>query len=373
MLKTNKNSYLSTMLSDKEKNRYNRHIKLDNVGLSGQEKLKKAKVLIIGAGGLGCPILQYLAAAGIGKISVIDDDTIEESNLHRQILFNLEDVGKQKAIVAVEKLTKQNPYIQLKYYNQRLTTENALALFLDYDIIVDGTDNFSTRYLINDACILTNKPLVYGAIHKFEGQVCVFNYNNGPSYRCLFPEPPKENQMPNCSEVGVLGVLPGVIGTMQANEVLKIILGIGTVLSGQLQILNLLNNSNYTLNVSKNKSQIEKVKSNGLEKNYDLFCGINSTETIKQLSISDAKSFISNKDYIFLDVRDEWEQPQIESLNSIQIPIDELDEMIDEIPKDKKVIVYCQTGGRSKQAILFLEKEFGLTNLYNLKEGVISW
>ena len=365
--------YLSQMLSDKEKNRYNRHLKLNNVGLLGQNKLKKASVLVVGAGGLGCPILQYLTAAGVGKIGVVDDDKIEESNLQRQILFNSEDVGKQKAIVAVEKLSKQNPFVQLKYYNERLTTKNALALFSKYDIIVDGTDNFSTRYLINDACILANKPLVFGAIYQFEGQLSVFNYKGGPSYRCLFPEPPKENQTPNCSEVGVLGVLPGVMGTMQANEVLKIILEIGEVLSGKLKVLNLLDNTSYTLQIAKNSEQLERVKSRGLEDNYDLFCGINESKAFKRVTLLEAKTLVGDNDYLFLDVREEWEQPQIKELNALQIPLDEIDELVAEIPKDKKLIVFCQTGGRSKQAILFLEKEFGFNNLYNLEDGVLGW
>ncbi len=361
------------MLSSQEKNRYNRHLKLNEVGLTGQVKLKKAKVLVIGAGGLGCPILQYLTAAGVGFLSVIDDDIIEESNLQRQILFNSEDIGKQKSIVAVEKLAVQNPFITLKYYNERLTTKNALALFENYDIIVDGSDNFSTRYLINDACILANKPLVYGAIHKFEGQISVFNYKNGASYRCLFPSPPKENEVPNCSEIGVLGVLPGAIGVLQANEVLKIILGIGTVLSDELKILNLLENTSTTLKITKNKEQIERIKLKGLEKDYNLFCGITKNKNLKSITILDAKKKLSQSEYIFLDVREEWEQPQIKELNALQIPLEQLDEMFEEIPKDKKVIVFCQTGGRSKQAILFLEQEYNFKNLHNLEDGILAW
>jgi len=361
------------MLSNQEKNRYNRHLKLDNVGISGQKKLKKAKVLVIGAGGLGCPILQYLTAAGVGTLSVIDNDIIEESNLQRQILFNSEDIGKQKSTVAIERLSKQNPFVQLKYYNQRLTKENALTLFNKYDIVVDGTDNFSTRYLINDACILTNTPMVFGAIHKFEGQISVFNYKGGASYRCLFPVPPKENQMPNCSEVGVLGVLPGIIGAMQANEVLKIILEIGDILSGRLNVLNLLDNTNYSLKITKHQEEIDRIKTNGLEKDYDLFCGIRKSTTLKTITITDAKKLVKQDDFIFIDVREEWEQPRIKELDAIQIPLDELDEITYQIPKDKKIIVFCQTGGRSKEAILFLEKEFGFNNLYNLEGGVLAW
>lgn len=205
--------------------RYNRHIILSDVGQIGQDKLSKAKVLVVGAGGLGCPVLQYLTAAGIGELGIIDFDVVEESNLQRQILFGTSSLGTNKALAAKNRLEDLNPTIQINAYTEKLTSKNALELFKEYDIIVDGTDNFATRYLVNDAAILTNKPIVYGAIYKFEGQVSVFNYQNGPSYRCLFPNAPKEGSVANCSEVGVLGVLPGIIGTMMANEVLKISFG----------------------------------------------------------------------------------------------------------------------------------------------------
>src|SRR5690606_19253182 len=215
-------------------NRYSRHIILSEIGQAGQDKLLSAKVLVIGAGGLGCPVLQYLAAAGIGTLGIIDFDVVEISNLQRQVLFGTSSLGKNKAEAAKKHLEDLNPEISIMAYAEKLTYQNALELFKNYDIIVDGSDNFETRYLVNDACIITNKPLVFGAIYKFEGQVSVFNYQNGPSYRCLFPNPPQKDTVPNCSEIGVLGVLPGIIGSMQANEVLKIILGIGSTLSGKL-------------------------------------------------------------------------------------------------------------------------------------------
>ena len=204
--------------------RYNRHIILSEIGQAGQDKLSNAKVLVIGAGGLGCPVLQYLAAAGIGTIGIVDFDIVDISNLQRQVLFGTSSLGKNKAEAAKQRLEDLNNEISIIAYPEKLTHKNAIDLFNQYDIIVDGTDNFETRYLVNDACIITNKPLVFGAIYKFEGQVSVFNYQNGPSYRCLFPSPPKEGTVPNCSEIGVLGVLPGIIGSMQANEVLKIII-----------------------------------------------------------------------------------------------------------------------------------------------------
>ena len=243
-------------LTDIEKNRYSRHILLDKIGLEGQEKLKGAKVLVIGAGGLGCPVLQYLTAAGVGTIGIIDFDIVDETNLQRQILFTVNDVGVNKAEAAENRLRQLNPYVRFNIYPERLTTKNALNLFSEYDIIVDGTDNFSTRYLVNDACVITGKPLVYGAIYKFEGQVAVFNFNGGPSYRCLFPEPPKSGSVPNCSEVGVIGVLPGLIGTQQANEVIKLILEIGEPLSGKLLTYNSLDNSFFTLKVNRSEEQI---------------------------------------------------------------------------------------------------------------------
>ena len=238
-------------LTAEEKYRYSRHLLLEEVGLQGQEKLKKAKVLVVGAGGLGCPILLYLAAVGVGTIGVIDFDTIDASNLQRQTLFSTNDLGRSKAKVAKEKLNSNNPFIEVISYNEQLTNENALDLFSKFDIIVDGTDNFYTRYLVNDACLIANKPLVYGAIHKFEGHVSVFNYQEGPTYRCLFPNPPKAGSIPSCSEVGVIGVLPGIIGTQQANEVIKIILGTGKVLSGRLLIYNALQSSFMEIKINK--------------------------------------------------------------------------------------------------------------------------
>jgi adenylyltransferase/sulfurtransferase len=365
------------MLTDKEKNRYARHISLDKVGLEGQEKLKAAKVLVIGAGGLGCPVLQYLSAAGVGTIGIIDFDNVDETNLQRQILFTTADIGMNKARVAGKRLESLNPYVAYHIYPEKLTTKNALSLFADYDIIVDGTDNFSTRYMVNDACVITSKPLVYGAIYKFEGQVAVFNYNNGPSYRCLFPEPPKSGSVPNCSDIGVIGVLPGIIGTQQANETIKLILGIGELLSGKILTYNALNNSFLQLNINRSEEEIQKVlndKNNFESIDYDFLCNSNQNNEIKQVTIDELKLWFNNGDvFHILDVREEWEQPRVEKDNVLIAPLDELDEFVNEISKDKKVVVICQHGIRSIAAIERLENDYNFKNLINLQGGILNW
>ncbi len=356
------------MLTNQEKNRYDRHLKLSEVGTDGQERLKSAKVLVVGAGGLGCPVLQYLTAAGVGTIGIIDDDIVSESNLQRQILFSTDDIGKPKVEVAVQKLKAQNPFVIFHKYQERLTNKNVLALFKEFDIIVDGTDNFSTRYLINDACVITNKPLVYGSIYKFEGQISVFNYRNGPTYRCLFPNPPKENQLPNCSDIGVLGVLPGVVGTMQATEVLKIILEKGNVLSGQLRIMNLLDNSSLTLAIKKSQSEIDSVLEKGLLDNYELFCGVDDNKS--GYTLEDFSKLMNNLEFVLIDVREEWEEPQIKASNLINLSLTDLKKGKDFITKDRKVVVFCQTGNRSQQVVNYLQDNFGYKNLFNLEGGV---
>lgn len=365
------------MLTDKEKNRYSRHISLDKVGLEGQEKLKATKVLVIGAGGLGCPILQYLSAAGIGSIGIIDFDNLDETNLQRQILFNSNDIGTNKAVAAKSHLEQLNPYVDFKIYPEKLTTHNALQLFAKYDIIVDGTDNFSTRYLVNDASIITGKPLVYGAIYKFEGQVTVFNYKNGPSYRCLFPEPPKAGSVPNCSDVGVIGVLPGIIGTQQANEVIKIILEIGEPLSGKLLTYNSLDNSFLKIKINRSETQIQKVLDDAVDFeqiDYDFICGVKKEKNMQEIDIDKLKKWYKDsEDFQVIDVREEWEQPRLEKDNVIIAPLDELDEFIKEIPTDKKVVIICQHGIRSVAALEQLEREYYFKNLINLQGGIVNW
>jgi len=354
-------------LTTQDIKRYSRHLLLDKVGEKGQLKLKQAKVLVIGAGGLGCPVLQYLGAAGVGEIGIVDFDVIDESNLQRQILFGVDDIGKSKSETAKLKLEAQNPLIKITAYNFELTNKNAIELFEKYDIIVDGTDNFSTRYMVNDGCVLANRPLVYGAIHKFEGQVSVFNYEKGPTYRCLFPNPPELGVMPSCSEVGVIGVLPGVIGTQQANEVLKMILNVGKVMSGELLIYNSLDLSFLQLEIKKSVN-LSDVGINSIQDfedfDYSLTCVVNEIAFSKE----DLDKLPDTT--IVLDVREEWETPIVENKSVINIPLDELGDRIDEIISDKTIYVVCQKGGRSQVAIDFLRSEYNYTNLINIDGGI---
>jgi adenylyltransferase/sulfurtransferase len=348
-------------------NRYNRHIILSEVGPEGQDKLARAKVLVVGAGGLGCPILQYLAAAGIGTLGIIDYDVIEESNLQRQILFGTSSMGMNKALAAKERLEDLNPTIHIEAFPDKLTPKNALALFKNYDLVVDGTDNFATRYLINDAAILTNKPIVYGAIYKFEGQVSVFNYQNGPSYRCLFPIPPKEGSVANCSEVGVLGVLPGIIGAMQANEVLKMILGFENVLSGKLLCYNSKTTETITLKISRNESEFRKVLANkdNFQDNYKDF---NCETIVQEMSI---EAILQRDNIQFIDVREAHEQPKVDLPNCIQIPLSQLEHRFEQIDNTKTNIVFCQTGIRSKNAVKVLQQH-KIINCFSLKGGAFA-
>ena len=348
--------------------RYNRHILLPEIGITGQNKLQKSKVLVIGAGGLGCPILQYIAAAGIGTIGIVDFDIVEESNLQRQILFGSSTLGENKAIAAKQRLLDINKTLSINAYPFALTRKNALSLFEQYDIIVDGTDNFETRYLINDASIITNKPLVYGAIYKFEGQVSVFNYQNGPSYRCLFPNPPKDGSVKNCSEIGVLGVLPGIIGTLQANEVIKIILGIGTVLNGKLQCYNSLSTQSYTLEITKNQDGIDAIISNKIEFEMQLndptYCKTKE-DTIK---INDVFHL---KNTLFIDIREAHETPEISQLKHMKIPFNEFEKNINKVQADKTIILFCQSGVRSKKGVQLLKKH-QINNCYSLQGGALA-
>lgn len=347
--------------------RYSRHIILSEIGQTGQDKLTQAKVLVVGAGGLGCPILQYLAAAGIGTLGIIDFDIIEESNLQRQILFGLSTLGINKALAAKERLEDLNPTISITAYPERLTNKNAISLFNKYDIIVDGADNFTTRYLINDASLITNKPLVYGAIYKFEGQISVFNYQDGPSYRCLFPTPPKEGSVANCSEIGVLGVLPGIIGSMQANEVLKLILGLGNILNGKLLCYNALTTETMTLSVPKSETEVNNVlnQKNTFQSNQEEF---NCDVDFNEIPVIEA---LQKKNTQFIDVREINEYPKIDFIKSIQIPLNELEQHLNKIDSEKEKIIFCKSGIRSKKAVALLQKNH-IKNCYSLKEGAAA-
>lgn len=357
------------MLNQDELKRYNRHIIMSEVKLQGQEKLKQAKVLVIGAGGLGCPVLQYLTAAGAGTIGVIDDDKVDISNLQRQILFRTDDVGKFKAEAARDNLLQLNPHTNWDIYTTRLTKNNALTIFKEYDVVVDGTDNFETRYLINDACIISNIPFVFGSIFKFDGQVSVFNLNGGPTYRCLFPEPPEE--MPNCSQVGVIGVLPGIIGSYQANETLKIILELGDHLSGKLLSVDTLSNQNSIISFRKveGNDRINELGDYSIYQNVACEIENNLTISVDEL----AEKIELNEDLFLLDVREQFEVEICQLPQSINIPLDRLTESIAEIPRNKEIVIYCHHGHRSKEAAQLLTSRYGFSKVLSLDGGIHDW
>jgi adenylyltransferase/sulfurtransferase len=348
------------MLSKEEIERYNRHLILDGFGEEAQLKLKIAKVLVIGAGGLGCPALLYLSAAGVGTIGIIDDDVISESNLQRQVLFSANDIGNKKVSVAKEKLQKQNPFIDIVTFEERITKQNALEIISEFDVVIDGSDNFATRYLVNDACVILNRPFVYGAIFKFEGQISVFNYKNGPTYRCLFNEPPADGEMPACGEVGVLGVLPGIIGTWQATETIKIITGIGKPLSGKLLSFNLLTNeiSSFEFEVDEKNKRIKELA------DYNFNCKINS------LSFDKLKLLQLKQNIQLIDVREKNEF-EIKNLNGINIPVSEIENRIEELNPKKITVVHCKSGIRSKKAIEIIKDHYPEIEIYNLTEYIL--
>jgi len=355
--------------------RYHRQIILPEFGEEGQQKLFFAKVLVIGAGGLGCPALQYLTAAGVGTIAIVDDDVVALNNLHRQVLYSVNDIGLSKAERATKILQGLNPEVKIISYNERLQNQNALMLFDEYDIIIDGTDNFSTRYMINDACVLLNKPLVYGAISQFEGQVSVFwnKKEEDVNYRDIFPDPPKEGEVLNCAEAGVLGVLPGIIGTMMANETIKLITGIGEPLIDQLFTYNALNNQVYILNLSARKetrSLIPKDEKAFLQMDYVWLC----SSPVQQSEIdSDIfNEMIAGNDVDVIDVRELHEMPAVNEFNHIRIPLAQLADNIALIKSDN-IIAFCQSGKRSLQATKILSGIFGdAKKVYSLRGGIVQ-
>lgn len=344
--------------------RYSRHIALNEIGLKGQNKICNAKVLVIGAGGLGCPALQYLAAAGVGTLGIVDFDRVEESNLQRQVLYGKSSLGMNKAIAAKKRLQDLNDSICIHTYPHKLNSSNALKLFEAYDIVVDGTDNFDSRYLICDASIISNKPVVFGSIYKFEGQVSVFNFKDGPTYRCLFPDPPLQDDAPNCSATGVIGVLPGIIGSLQANEVLKIILKLGNVLSGQLYCYNSKTNESQILFIKKNEKKIKEIKQMTLKKMEHQKC----EQDPVVISVEEA---LKKDNAIFLDVRDLHEEPTINIQNYQKIPLIDIPKSLDKINPKKDIIVICQSGIRSKNAVQILRKN-SFKKSYSLSDGAAA-
>lgn len=366
------------MLSKDELIRYNRQIILPDFGTEAQEALKAASVLVIGAGGLGAPNLLYLAAAGIGRIGIIDFDDVSLSNLHRQVLFDEKQVGKNKAQTAKERLEKLNPDVAFDIYNEPITSLNAMEIIGNYDLVVDGSDNLPTRYLVNDACYFLDKPLVYGAIFRFEGQVSVFNHvdqegNRGPNYRDLFPTPPPPDMVPSCSEGGVLGVLPGIIGSMQANEAIKIITGVGTTLSGKLFLYDALDVSSRSLNLTANPENPLSGENPTLNEliDYEAFCSGVVEEINAEISVRELKERLVNEHVYVLDVREDYEY-DIANIGGQLIPLNQVVDRKKEIPSDRPVVVMCKAGGRSQKAIDILKKE-GFNNLINLKGGILAW
>jgi len=367
------------MNSDKRYERYERQILLKEFGVAAQVKLLQAKVLVAGAGGLGCPSLQYLVAAGVGTIGIVDDDVVSLNNLHRQVLYDTNDIGLSKAKVAAEKLKALNNEINIVAYNKRLTNKNALEIINAFNVVVDGTDNFSSRYMINDACILLNKPFIYGAISKLEGQVAVLNVKDkvnkrAINYRDLFPVPPKDNEVLNCADAGVLGVLPGIIGTMQANETIKLITGMGKPLVNTMLTYNALDNSVYQFSLSLNEEAqglIPKDENEFLNTDYEWLCS-SETRNNFEIDIEQFDDFLNDNNSTIIDVREKDEQPFIDEFGYLQIPLNELISNQNLIDKEN-VVVFCQSGQRSLQAAQLLNELCNNKHIYSLKGGIVEW
>ena len=343
--------------------RYLRQTTLKGFGIEGQKKLAKAKVLVIGAGGLGVPVLTYLNAMGVGKIGIVDNDIVSISNLHRQVLYQQSDVGQSKVIAALEKLKAQNSDTEILIYNTFLTIKNALDIIVDYDIVVDASDNFPTRYLVNDACVILKKPFVYGALHGYEGQVSVFNFEDGPTYRCLFPNMPKENEMPNCNENGVLGIIPGIIGNLQALETIKVIAGIGETLSGKLLIFDGLNQSYQKIKLKLQPENLE------IKKLQDFYEWNDPCEIIPRITADELQKLLADKSQI-IDVRTTEEFENYHLLSSIHIPLNELKANFSKINFSIPVYLLCQSGKRSETALKQLRAQYPESSLFSILGGL---
>ncbi len=367
-------------LSKEEILRYSRHLIMPEVGMDGQLKLKNAKVLLIGTGGLGAPLGLYLAAAGVGKLGLVDFDVVDFTNLQRQVMFGTSDVGRPKSAAARDRLFNLNPAIDIQPIEAQLTSANALELFKDFDIIVDGTDNFPTRYLVNDACILLGRPNVYGSIFRFEGQVAVFGMPGGPCYRCLYPEPPPPGLVPSCAEGGVLGVLPGIVGSIQAMETIKLILGSGDSLVGRLLLFDALAMKFREVKLRKNPNCPMCGPNRTITRliDYYEFCGVRGEETpapnvqVPEITPRELKSRLDRGDELFiLDVREPHEF-QICNLSGHLIPLGELPRRVHELDSSREIIAHCRSGKRSAEAVDFLRKA-GFRKVLNLKGGILAW
>ena len=370
----------ASALSKEEVLRYSRHLIMPEVGMEGQLKLKQSKVLCIGTGGLGAPLGLYLAAAGVGRIGLVDFDSVDFTNLQRQVLFDTNDVGRPKIEAAAERLRNLNPEIRIDTFETRLTSENALDILKDYDIVVDGTDNFPTRYLVNDACVLLGKPNVYGSIFRFEGQITVFGYPGGPCYRCLYPEPPPPGLVPSCAEGGVLGVLPGIVGTIQAAETLKLILGKGEPLVGRLLLFDALAMGFRELKLRKNPECPVCGEQPTVTRliDYAEFCGVRGEEAattvtnVPEITPRELKTRLDRGDDIFiLDVREPHEY-QICNLGGRLIPLGELPRRAAELDSSREIVAHCRSGKRSADAVEFL-RQAGFRKIWNLKGGILAW
>ena len=375
------------IFSKAELERYSRHLIIPEFNIEGQKKLKNARVLVVGTGGLGAPVLLYLTAAGVGTIGIVDFDIVDTSNLQRQVLFTTKDVGRPKVEAAKERLEALNPFVKFEIFNTRLDSSNALEIISQFDVVADGTDNFPTRYLVNDACVLAGKVNVFASIFRFEGQASVFNFlypdgSRGPNYRDLFPTPPPPGLVPSCAEGGVIGVLPGILGSLQANEVIKVISGVGEPLVGRFFQFDAAEFNTRIFKITRdpdnpltglNPTQTELI-------DYEFFCGINlnhiqmnTEEKNNQLTVSELNEWIqSGKDFQLIDVREPYEY-EIANISGLLIPKGEILQHLDEIDRNKDVVIHCRSGKRSQDVIDLLKHEAGLTNLYNLKGGILAW
>ena len=359
--------------------RYSRHLIMPEVGMEGQQKLKAARVLCIGAGGLGSPLALYLGAAGVGTLGIVDFDVVDYTNLQRQIIHSTADVGRKKLDSAAESLKAINPYLNIKKFDTRLSSENALEIFKDFDIIADGTDNFPTRYLVNDACVLTGKPNVYGSIFRFEGQASIFATEEGPCYRCLYPEPPPPGLVPSCAEGGVLGILPGLVGVIQATETIKLILGKGTPLIGRLLLVDALDMKFRELRLRKNPDCPACGTHRTITKliDYNEFCGIRGEEnevdvSVPEMQVEELKQKLdAGEDIFVLDVREPHEY-QICNIGGHLIPLGDLPKRVNELDSSREIVAHCRSGMRSAKAVDFLKKA-GFKKVRNLAGGILAW
>ncbi len=370
---------MTSVFTQQELIRYSRQMLLPDLGVVGQKKLKHGSILVIGAGGLGSPALYYIVAAGVGRVGIVDFDVVDESNLQRQILYGSGDIGISKTISAKRRLADLNPNVKIEIHDGLLNSQNAMEIISLYDVIIDGSDNLPTRYLVNDACVLQKKTLIYGAIFQFEGQLSVFNQllndgTRGPNYRDLFPEPPPPEMVPSCNVGGVLGVLPGIIGSMQASEAIKVVAGIGTTLSGRLVIFDALDFTTRFLNlkshpdnpISGNNPTIHKLI------DYETFCnGVSKRDYLKEMTPFEVKKLIEKATIQLIDVREPFEFELI-NIGGLNIPLSTIEEHTELIEKNRPVVVHCKSGQRSAQAIRQLEL-LGFTNLMNMKDGLIGW